>query len=80
MSTATTATTMTSDATRLRVETLRAKQRAGEKLSLEEMREAIALIRGDRVRAATASAKSKTAKAAKAPIDSEALLGELDGL
>ena len=68
-----------SDETRERVMVLRAKQQRGETLSLEEVREAVALMRGDRVRAATVSAKSKTAKS-KAPVDSEKLLGELDGL
>jgi len=52
-------------------------------ISLEELREAITLMRGDRVRAAAASIKSRTKKAEtaekKKPIDSDALLqGMLD--
>lgn len=55
------------------------RQRARENtITLEEMREAIALMRGDRVRAAAASLKSRTKKATTAKnakaIDSDALL------
>lgn len=45
-----------------------------------ELRHALTLLRGDRIRAQATSAKSKTAKAAtaaKKDIDSDALLGEL---
>jgi hypothetical protein len=55
------------------------RQRARDNtITLEEMREAIALMRGDRVRAAATSLKSRTKKADKAQaakaIDSDALL------
>jgi len=46
-------------------------------LTKEEMRDAIILLREDRVRAAATSTK---AKAKKVSIDAEALLGELEGL
>lgn len=46
-------------------------------LTKEEMRDAIILLREDRVRAAAVSTKSKVKKA---PIDTDALLGELEGL
>lgn len=50
-------------------------------ITLEEMREAIAAIRKERVEASTVSDSSRatksTAKAKKAPIDSDSLLGEL---
>lgn len=50
-------------------------------ITTEEMRQAIAAIRQERVGASTKSAASRerktTAKAKAAPIDSEALLGEL---
>lgn len=50
-------------------------------LTLDEMREAIAAIRKERVQASTVSAASKerktTAKAKAAPVDSDALLGQL---
>jgi len=55
------------------------RQRARDNtITLEEMREAITLMRGDRVRAAATSLKSRTKKADKAAaaktIDSDALL------
>lgn len=53
-------------------------------ITLEEMREAIAAIRKERVGAQEVSTKSKEKKATvakkKAPIDSEDLLSELDDL
>lgn len=49
-------------------------------LTQDEMREAIIFLRSSRVAAAKTSAASKERKAAKAPVDSEALLGELEGL
>ena len=58
----------------------RAKSRDGT-ITIEEMRQAIAAIRKERVGASTVSADSKEKKAAvskkKAPIDSNAMLGEL---
>jgi hypothetical protein len=60
------------------------RQRArgiGPPLTIEEMRAAVQAIRGDRVRAAESSAKSRSTKAAKAkPINSDELLNELEGL
>jgi hypothetical protein len=48
---------------------------------MEEVREAIKLLRGDRVAAAATSSKSRTAKAqAKVKPDGDALLGELEGI
>jgi hypothetical protein len=64
----------------MRFATLRAKARAGE-LTMEEQREAIAILREDRVGASIASAKSRTTKAtgaAKAAINSDDLLAELE--
>lgn len=55
-------------------------------LTLDEMRQAIAAIRKERVEASAVSSASKErkatakAKANAAPIDSDALLGELGGL
>lgn len=46
-------------------------------LSQDELRDAIKLLREDRVRAAVTSTKSR---AKKAPVDSDAMLGELDNL
>lgn len=47
-------------------------------LTLEEMREAVKLIRGDRLSAAQASAKSRASKGPKKSGDD--LLAELDGI
>jgi len=53
-------------------------------ITMEEIRESIGLMREGRTQAAKTSATSKartsTAKAKKAPIDSNDLLSELDGL
>lgn len=50
-------------------------------ITLDEMREAVKLMRNGRVAAATASAASRTKKAAAStPINSDDLLNELDGL
>lgn len=62
-----------------RVQLLRQRSREGT-LTDEEAREAIILLRQDRVAAAAASAKSKAKKAAAAPVNSEDLLSELDNL
>lgn len=74
--------------TQERIAALRQKARENGQLTLDETREVIAMMRGDRIRAATVSAKSRTVKAdgaaakakSKLPVDSDALLGELDGL
>jgi hypothetical protein len=51
------------------------------KLSTEQYKEAIALLRGDRKSASTTSDKAKTTKAkAKAVVNSEDLLSQLEGL
>ena len=66
-----------------RLAVLRQKSRDNT-LTMEEIRESITLMREGRVQAAATSATSKartsTAKAKKAPIDSNDLLSELDGL
>lgn len=62
------------------VQLWRQKSRDGT-ITLEEMREAIAAIRKERVEASvtskTAKTRTATAKAKAAPIDSEAMLEEL---
>lgn len=50
------------------------------KLTADQLREALIALRGARVAAAGASAKSRTKKEPKKAVDSEALLGELDDL
>lgn len=59
-----------------KIQIWRERARAGT-LTQDEMREAIVVLRQDRVRA---SAVSATARKRKAPVDAEALLGELDNL
>jgi len=49
-------------------------------LTQEEMRDAIILLRQERVGAAKTSAASREKKAAKAPVDADALLNELEGM
>jgi hypothetical protein len=49
-------------------------------LTVEEMREAIASIRGDRKNAASASEQSRRTKAKAVIPDAKALLGELGSL
>lgn len=53
-------------------------------ITREEMKEALAQIRSERVgaseRSSASKARTSTAKAKAAPIDSNSLLGELDGL
>ena len=61
----------------LKLATLRAKQQRGEELTFEELREAIDLMREGRVAAQAVSTKSRTAKAAKAPVNSDDLLSQL---
>lgn len=66
-----------------RMAELREKSR-NNTLTMEELKESIEMLRGDRIAAHGASATSKartaTAKAKKGPIDSNDLLSELDGL
>lgn len=63
-----------------RVQMLRQKARDNQ-LTLEETREALQYLRGDRARAQATSTKSRGTKAAgKKAVDSDGLLGELDGL
>jgi hypothetical protein len=62
-----------------RIQILRAKVNANT-ISPEELREGMALLAQARAGAHVVSAKSKAAKAPKAPVDSNALLGELDGM
>lgn len=72
---------MVSMESQVRLNELRMKQRSGQTLTIEELRESLKLMRGDRTMASATSDKAKTSKAkAKAPIDSDAMLGELDGL
>ena len=65
-----------------KIQLWRQKAREGT-LTQDEMREAIAALRQDRVGAASVSATSREKRAttrAKANINSDALLGELDNL
>ena len=64
-------------ASQLKLAELRAKQQRGEDLTMEEMREAIRLMRDGRVAAQATSTKARTAKAAKAPVNSDDLLSQL---
>lgn len=64
----------------LNIATLRAASRE-RPLTREELKHALALIRGDRQRASITSSASKSKKAAAgANIDSDALLDQLGGL
>lgn len=65
-----------SDVIQQNIQDWRRRAAAGE-LTLEEAREAVRAIRKERVEASATSAKSRSKKAAAAPIDSDALLGEL---
>ena len=56
---------------------LRAKQQRGEKLSLEEVKLAVNLMREGRVAAQAVSTKARTTKAVKAKVDSDDLLSQL---
>jgi uncharacterized protein YnzC (UPF0291/DUF896 family) len=67
---------MISPETQQRIDELRQKSRDNT-ITREEMREALTLMRGDRVRAA---ATSKTSRAKKQPVNSDNLLSELDNL
>jgi hypothetical protein len=49
-------------------------------LTPEEMREAVIFLRQTRVNAAKSSSAAKERKAAKAPVDADALLNELEGI
>lgn len=61
------------------IQLYRQKAREGN-LTTEDLRHAIALLREDRMSAQAASTKSKTTKAAKAAINSDSLLDEIDNL
>ena len=67
---------MVSSETQERIAELRIKSRENT-LTIEEMREAIALMRVDRVHA---EAVSKTSRAKKGPVNSDDLLSELGQL
>lgn len=73
-----------SDVIQTNIQRWRMKAASPEGLSTEEMREAIAAIRKERVNASekssTAKARTSTAKAKKAPVDGDALLGEIEDL
>lgn len=58
---------------------LRAKTAAGT-ITLDEMREAIKLLRGSRVSAQDAAKASKTKSTKSGPVDAAGLLNELSGL
>jgi len=62
-----------------KVQLWRQKAREGT-LTTEERREAIQLLRQDRIGAAQTSTASRAKKAPKAPINADDLLSELDGL
>lgn len=64
----------------LKIAQLRAKQSSGDKLTQEELREAIDLMRSARGQAHAVSATARSRKATKAAIDSDSLLDELSGL
>jgi hypothetical protein len=73
---------MYSQATQEQIMIWRAKARDGT-MTIEEQRDAIAHMRADRKRAGETSGKARTTKAktaAKKDIDSDGLLGELEGL
>lgn len=61
----------------LKLAELRAKQQRGEKLSLEEVKLAVNLMREGRVAAQAVSTKARTTKAVKAKVDSDDLLSQL---
>lgn len=64
-------------ASQLKLAELRAKQQRGETLSMEEIREAISLMREGRVAAQATSTKARTTKAKSASVNSDDLLKEL---
>jgi hypothetical protein len=66
-----------SHASQLKLAELRAKQTRGEALTMEEMHEAISLMREGRVAAAATSTKARTAKPKAGPINSDDLLSQL---
>ncbi len=64
-----------------RIAELRMKAALPGGLTTEEMREAIGLLRADRMSASQTSDKARGKRAAaKAPVDAAALLGELEAL
>lgn len=67
--------------TELRIEELRNKIQSGNKLTLEEAKEAVQLTRAARLTAVTKSARPARGTKASAPKpDADKLLGELDNL
>lgn len=62
-----------------RIAVLRARAAEGS-LSLDEVKEAVALLRADRHAAAQSSDQARRAKAKKAVKSADELLGELEGL
>lgn len=62
-----------------RLTILRARQDSGE-ITLDEMKEAVLILRQGRVSAAAASDSSKRKKAATAIPNADDMLGELEGL
>lgn len=65
--------------TQAKVQLWRQKAREGT-LSQEERREAIQLLRQDRIGAAQVSTASRAKKAPKAPVNADDLLSELENL
>ena len=66
--------------TQAKIQLFRQKAREGT-LTQDDMREAIILMRGDRERAASVSATSRTKKAVgKVKVNSDDLLSELDNI
>jgi len=64
-------------ASQLKLAELRARQQRGEALTMDELREAVQLMRAGRVAAQATSTKARTTKAAKAVVDSDDLLSQL---
>lgn len=63
----------------MEIQSLRRKVEDGS-ITPQELRRGIELLAKSRGQAATVSAASKAKKAAKGPVDTQSLLGELDGL
>lgn len=62
-----------------RIEQFRQKAASGT-MTIEDAREAVALLRQGRKSASEAPRAKKAAGKAKGPVDTDALFGELDGL
>lgn len=69
---------ISSDTTQLRIAELRAKLARKEPLTLEEAREAVALCRSDRYRAASSAKPARGSKAAAPKPDAQEMLAELE--